>query len=177
MTDRDIFYRIKELLDAARLGISEEQWQSFCSAMEKRLQPMEEEVFVFNIDGGSKGNPGPAGIGIVISNADGEVLEEHYEYIGEQTNNVAEYRALLAALKIASAQKYRHIVIKTDSELLALQVNGEYQVKNKQLLPLYFSVADAKTGFQSFVIENIPRSENQRADRLANLAISREMMS
>jgi ribonuclease HI len=177
MTDRDIFERIKSMLDAVRLGISETQWQSFCTAIEKRLQPPEEEVFIFNIDGGSKGNPGPAGIGIVVSNVDGDVLEEHYEYIGEQTNNVAEYRALLSALKMASERKYRHIIIKTDSELLACQVNGEYQVKNKQLLPLYFSVEDAKAGFQSFVIENIPRAENQRADRLANLAISRETMS
>jgi ribonuclease HI len=176
MTDRDIFERIKAMLDAVRLGISEEQWQSFCTSVEKRLRPPEEDVFIFNIDGGSKGNPGPAGIGIVISNADGDVLEEHYEYIGEQTNNVAEYRALLSALKRAGEQQYRHIVIKTDSELLARQVNGEYQVKNKQLLPLYFSVEEAKANFSSFAIENIPRSENQRADRLANLAISRELM-
>jgi ribonuclease HI len=176
MTDREIFERIKKMLDAVRLGISEDQWLSFCTAVEARLRPPEEDVFVFNIDGGSKGNPGPAGIGIVVSNADGDVLEEHYEYIGEQTNNVAEYRALLSALKLAREQKYRHILIKTDSELLARQINGEYQVKNKQLLPLYFSVQDAKADFTSFAIENIPRAENQRADRLANLAISRETM-
>ncbi len=177
MTDATIFKNIQKIVTAEQLELDEEQWQAFCRRMEKMISPQTGSAAVFNIDGGSRGNPGPAGIGIVISDVDGKLLSEHYEFIGQQTNNVAEYHALLKALELAAEMKISHLFIRTDSELVAKQVQGEFQVKNAQILPLYLQVERNIREFDSFSIENIPRAANQRADRLANLAISQALLN
>ena len=176
MTDALIFDKIKQVLTADQLELGEEQWQAFCGRMEKLISPQTGAAAVFNIDGGSRGNPGPAGIGVVVSNLDGKLLSEHYEFIGEQTNNVAEYHALLKALQLAEELHIRSVFIRTDSELVAKQVQGEFQVKNAQIVPLYLQVEQAVRRLESFSIANIPRSANQRADRLVNLAISQALL-
>ncbi|MBN2357095.1 ribonuclease HI family protein [candidate division KSB1 bacterium] len=132
---------------------------------------------IIHIDGAARNNPGPAGIGIVILNAEGNTLREHHEYIGEETNNIAEYRALLKALHLAGEMDLDDLVVRTDSELLAKQMNGTYRVKNINLLNLYFQVQEKKASFARLVIEQVPRQDNRRADMLANLAIDAAQMA
>ncbi|HPI73758.1 MAG TPA: ribonuclease HI family protein [bacterium] len=174
MTDAAVFQLIVERVTAQHLGIDEAHWRRFCERVKKEWLDKSTAVVRVHIDGGSKGNPGPAGIGIVFSDADGAVLHEHYEYIGEQTNNAAEYHALLKALELAEELGYHALSLHSDSELLVGQISGDYQVKNERLLPLYFRAEEAIRRLRSFSIRAIPRAENKRADRLANLAISRQ---
>jgi ribonuclease HI len=125
-----------------------------------------------NIDGASRGNPGPAGIGIVIRGADKKKLKELYKYIGETTNNVAEYTALVYGLEEALILKADEVTVNVDSELVAKQLTGEYRVKDDKIKPLFDSAAHMLSGFKSFEIKHIDRSENKEADRLANKAIN-----
>ncbi|NLP10295.1 ribonuclease HI family protein [bacterium] len=174
MTDAAVFQLIVNKVTAQHLGIAEEHWQRFCERVKKEWLDKSAAVIQVHIDGGSKGNPGPAGIGVVFSDADGAVLREYYEYIGEETNNAAEYHALLKALDLAEEMGYDSLSLHSDSELLVGQISGDYQVKNERLLPLYFRAEEAIRRLRSFSIRAIPRAENKRADRLANLAISRQ---
>jgi ribonuclease HI len=122
-------------------------------------------------DGASRGNPGPAGIGVVLE-IDGDSRPiEYSEYIGEATNNVAEYRALLLALSEAEKLSPSSLTILSDSELLVRQLNGEYRVKSDLLKPLYQEACWRLRGFPGTRILHVGRGENQSADRLANLAI------
>ena len=122
-------------------------------------------------DGASRGNPGPAGIGVVLEVEGGSRRIERSEYIGEATNNVAEYRALLLALSEAEKLSPSSLTILSDSELLVRQLNGEYRVKSDLLLPLYREACHRLRGFPGTRILHIGRGENQDADRLANRAI------
>lgn len=132
-------------------------------------------AIIVNIDGGARGNPGPAAYGVVIRNAKGEILEELGEYLGIQTNNVAEYSGLLAALEYAERKKIGSIKILSDSELLVRQMRGQYRVKNPALKQL-FDRAQAKVHkLQKFSIEHVLRESNRDADRLVNQVLdSRE---
>ncbi len=122
-------------------------------------------------DGASRGNPGPAGIGVVLE-IDGDSRPiECSEYIGEATNNVAEYRALLLALAEAEKLSPSSLTILSDSELLVRQLNGEYRVKSVHLKPLYREACRRLRGFPGTRILHVGRGENQSADRLANRAI------
>ena len=121
-------------------------------------------------DGASKGNPGPAGIGFTIEK-DGVVLEESCEYTGKTTNNIAEYTALVAAVKRMKELGATDVIIYSDSELAVKQINGIYKVKNKGLKPLYSEVTKLLEEFDSFRVIHVPREENSTADRLANKAI------
>lgn len=121
-------------------------------------------------DGASKGNPGDAAIGFTIEKDD-VTLEEHCEYIGQATNNVAEYRACIAALDRMRELGATDVVIHSDSELLVKQINGLYRVKNPGLIPLYSEVMKSAGGFTSFTARHVPRGENSTADGLANTAI------
>jgi ribonuclease HI len=125
---------------------------------------------IANIDGGSRGNPGPAGYGVHIERADGAILELK-EFLGSCTNNVAEYRGLLAALRWAAEHGVSDLRIRSDSELLVKQMRGEYRVKNPGLLPLYDEARALirKIGRVSF--EHVRREFNKDADRLANEAM------
>lgn len=122
-------------------------------------------------DGASRGNPGNAGIGIVFIDENNNVIKEINDYIGETTNNIAEYTALVTALREALEMQCDEIKVFSDSELMVKQINKEYQVKNKGLKPLYEEVCSLINEFKSFTIQHIRREHNKRADELANRGI------
>ena len=124
-------------------------------------------------DGGARGNPGPAGIGAVLYNEDKKIVADISHYLGETTNNQAEYRALIAALKKARELGGQEIACYLDSELVVKQLNREYKVKNKDLAPLFLEVYNLSLGFQKISFIHIPREQNSVADRLANEAMDR----
>lgn len=121
-----------------------------------------------NVDGGARGNPGPAAIGVVVRDRDGVVLEERGERIGRATNNVAEYRALLLGIERAMAIGATDLELVGDSELIVRQVRGEYKVKDATLRQLHREVKTALVGLDSWSIRHVPREENAAADRLVN---------
>jgi ribonuclease HI len=121
-----------------------------------------------NVDGGSRGNPGPAAIAAVIQDGNGEVVEEQSEAIGTATNNVAEYRALLLGIERAAALGARRLEVIGDSELIVRQVNGEYKVKDDALRELHRQVQKALGGFEKWSVRHVRRDENAEADRLVN---------
>jgi ribonuclease HI len=124
-----------------------------------------------HVDGGARGNPGPAAIGAVLSTPEGEVLDEVSERIGETTNNVAEYRALLLGLERARALGATEVEVINDSELVARQVNGAYKVKHAGLRPLYDRAMAALEGFDRWSLRSVPREQNAHADQLVNAAL------
>ena len=124
-------------------------------------------------DGGSRGNPGPAGFGVFIEGPDGEKLAELSEYLGKTTNNVAEYSALLAALEWALRHNHPRLRVVADSELLVRQMQGRYKVSSRDLRPLFDEAKRRIARLHAFRIEHVLRARNQKADRLANLAIDR----
>ncbi|MEK6277156.1 MAG: ribonuclease HI family protein [Actinomycetota bacterium] len=121
-----------------------------------------------NVDGGARGNPGPAAIAAVVTDDDGKVLEEHGEAIGTATNNVAEYRALLLGIERAAALGATEMDLIGDSELVVRQVKGEYKVKDETLRGLHTQVRKALDGFERWSIGHVRREENAEADRLVN---------
>jgi ribonuclease HI len=123
------------------------------------------------IDGGSRGNPGLSAIGVVVEDDAGLVLETVSTVIGVATNNVAEYRALLAGLEIAARRGAREVELSSDSELLVRQMLGEYKVKNKGLKPLHAEARERAARFSRFAIRHVDREENARADELVNRAL------
>jgi ribonuclease HI len=127
-----------------------------------------------NVDGGARGNPGPAAIGVVLRNGDGSVLEEVGETIGEATNNVAEYRALLRGIELAAARGAEELELVGDSELVVRQVEGRYKVKHAGMKKLHEEVKQALRGFDSWSIRHVGRAENADADRLVNEALDGE---
>ncbi|MBK5094831.1 MAG: ribonuclease HI family protein [Deltaproteobacteria bacterium] len=132
---------------------------------------MKKRAVTVRSDGASRGNPGPSGIGVVLE-VDGEDCPiERFEYIGEATNNVAEYRALLLGLSEAEKLSPSSLTILSDSELIVRQLNAEYRVKSDLLKPLYLEACRRLRGFPGTRILHIDRGENQAADRLANRAI------
>jgi ribonuclease HI len=124
-----------------------------------------------NIDGGSRGNPGPASYGVVICNPQGEVIARLKKYIGRATNNVAEYYGLIAALDYAQANNIRALRIESDSELLVKQMRGQYKVKSADLKPLFERAKKMSQSFASFRIDHVYREQNAEADALANEAM------
>ena len=126
------------------------------------------------IDGASKGNPGPSGIGVVVCHGY-ETIKNISSYIGDSTNNVAEYTALIYALQEALKLKAEILEIKTDSQLLSRQINRIYKVKNTNILGLYNQVLHLMEAFKQVSIKNIPRTENRGADKLANQAIKEQL--
>jgi ribonuclease HI len=126
---------------------------------------------VVHVDGGARGNPGPAAIGVVVSDADGRLLEEVAEPIGETTNNVAEYRALLRGLERAHALGADEVEVVGDSELVAKQVSGQYKVKHAGLRPLHAEARRALAGFERWHVRTVPRAQNAAADALVNAAL------
>ncbi|MCB9808027.1 ribonuclease HI family protein [Candidatus Peribacteria bacterium] len=123
-------------------------------------------------DGGSRGNPGQAAIGIVIEDpVRGEVVRNHCERIGVETNNVAEYRALIEGLKLAKRYHPNRLICHLDSELIVKQLNGEYRVKMETLRPLFDEINELAQEFPDIVFMHIPRSDNHRADALVNKAL------
>jgi ribonuclease HI len=126
---------------------------------------------VVNVDGGARGNPGPAAIGVVVSGPDGEVLEEHAERIGRATNNVAEYRALLNGIERAAALGASELELVGDSELIVRQMRGEYKVKDAALRELHTAAKRSLERFDRWSIRHVRREHNAAADRLVNEAL------
>lgn len=138
----------------------------------RRVQPGRQlEELVLHVDGGSRGNPGPAAVGVVVSAPDGTVIDELAETIGVATNNVAEYRAVLRGLARAAELGARAVEIVGDSELVVRQLNGDYKVKHPAMKPLYEETTAALRAFDRWRIRSVPRSENARADELVNAAL------
>jgi len=128
-------------------------------------------MIVAYIDGGARGNPGPAGYGVRIEDEMGELITEFSGFLGSATNNVAEYNGLLAALRYARENGHRKVRIKSDSELLVKQMRGEYRVKNAGLQPLFQQARTLAEDFERIVYEHVRREQNKDADRLANVAM------
>jgi len=128
-------------------------------------------AFQANIDGGSRGNPGPAAYGVVVRDARGEVVARLKKYIGQNTNNVAEYYGLIAALDYAQAHGIRALRVESDSELLVKQMRGQYKVKSADLRPLFERARKMAQGLESFRIDHVYREQNREADALANQAL------
>ncbi len=128
-------------------------------------------VYIANVDGASRGNPGPASYAVVLRDPDGKVILELGKKLGRDTNNVAEYYALLAALDYAVTHDIKALRIRSDSELLVRQMQGRYKVKSADLKPLHERASKLSRQLEYFVIEHVPREMNREADGLANLAL------
>ena len=124
-----------------------------------------------NIDGGARGNPGPAAYGVVVRDLNGEVVARLKKYIGQNTNNVAEYFALIAALDYAQTHGIRALRVVSDSERLVMQMRGHYQVKSGDLRPLYERAKKMAQSLESFRMEHVYREQNREADALVNQAL------
>ncbi len=129
------------------------------------------DILHIYIDGASRGNPGPAGIGIVIVNESGVTIKNIDKSIGHATNNIAEYTALISGMEEAHGLGAKELIINTDSELVAKQLGGEYKVKSPALKDLHSKVVRLLNSFELVKINNIPREDNRAADKLANKAI------
>jgi len=134
---------------------------------------MQEEKLIIYTDGGARGNPGPAGIGAVLYDEKKEIIAEISEYIGETTNNQAEYRAVIAALEKAKDLEAQELVFYLDSELVVKQLNGQYKVKNEGLVPLFVKIHNLKLNFKKISFSHVRREYNKEADALANKAMDR----
>jgi ribonuclease HI len=124
-----------------------------------------------NVDGGARGNPGPAAIGAIVRDGAGAVLAERGERIGRATNNVAEYRALLLGIELAAELGASELELVGDSELIVRQVKGEYKVKDSAMRELHAEVKKALSGFEGWSIRHVRREQNSEADRLVNEAL------
>jgi ribonuclease HI len=126
---------------------------------------------IVHVDGGARGNPGPAAIGVVVSDSDGNLIDELGEPIGPATNNVAEYRAVLRGIEWARGLGADEVEIVNDSELVARQLTGAYKVKHPSMRPLHSEATAALGAFERWSIRTVPREQNARADELVNRAL------
>lgn len=131
------------------------------------------DIFVANVDGASRGNPGPASYAVILRGPDGATRFQADKYIGRATNNVAEYYGLIAALDYAAAQGIDRLLVRSDSELLVRQMQGRYKVHSPDLKPLHERARKLAHGFAYFAIEHVRREQNREADELANIALDR----
>ena len=140
-----------------------------------------DKKYLIHTDGGSRGNPGPAAIGVVIESADKSLKKEYGEYIGKTTNNEAEYRAVIFALKklklLIGKDKARDAVIEmhTDSELVQRQLTGEYKLSDRNIQQFFLEIWNLKMDYGSVSFRHIPREENHGADRMVNSALDKEL--
>jgi len=134
-------------------------------------QKLSSAAYRANIDGGSRGNPGPASYGVVIRDGSGQIVARLKKYIGRTTNNVAEYYGLIAALDYAQSHAIRALRIESDSELLVKQMRGQYKVKSEDLRPLFERAKKMSQTFETFRIDHVYREQNREADALANEAM------
>jgi ribonuclease HI len=137
----------------------------------KTVSTTQADTLVAHIDGGARGNPGPAGYGVFLRDAKGQIVAELSRYLGRQTNNFAEYSALVAALEYALQHGCRALRVYSDSELMVKQIKGIYKVRNEGLRPLYERAQRLMLELEDFRIEHVRREQNRDADRLANQAM------
>ena len=170
-----VFRALAEGLDLVKVGekfrLSPEALREIFLEAVDYFADLEEGVWSLYCDGASRGNPGLAGAGVVLIDPNGEVREEHQEFLGQATNNVAEYRALLIGLKRARDLGIRKLRVFSDSELLVRQINGSYRVKQPHLLALWQEAQRELHQFESHGVTHVPRELNRHADRLANQGI------
>jgi len=173
----------KKKIIIKRKGVSQ---KSISNVDEIKTADMNEEIFqgaeltlipvysslLIYVDGASTGNPGPAGIGIVIFDKEDRQVGKVSCYIGKGTNNYAEYMALIRGMKIAIYFNTKNLKIRSDSELVVKQIRGEYKVNSKNIIPLFEEAVKLKAMFQRFRIEHVPRNLNDKADYLAKKAVS-----
>ena len=138
-----------------------------------RALPPDPGHLIVSCDGASRGNPGPAGIGAVITDERGAILGEIARGIAETTNNVAEYTAVIEGLALAAELGARTVTLRSDSQLLINQLTGRYRVKSEHLQPLHRRVRSIAAGFERISFEHVPREENSAADALANIGVDR----
>jgi ribonuclease HI len=163
---------LQEVQDELRL--TTEQLREVFLEVADHFQALEAGGWSLYCDGASRGNPGQAGAGAVLIDGCGNVRGQYGEYLGQTTNNVAEYQALLLGLKKARGLGVKKIRVFADSELLVRQIKGQYRVKAAHLLPLYEAAKQALTEFETYEISHVPREMNHLADRLANTAIDQK---
>ena len=140
------------------------------------MAPTSEQVWTLRCDGGSRGNPGPGALGYVLLDDAGREVEAKGEYLGVCTNNVAEYRSLLAGLAAAARHGVRTLKVQMDSELVVRQMLGQYKVKNEGLKPLHAEAREALQRIGVVRFESVPRDDNGRADGLVNEALDRALL-
>lgn len=137
--------------------------------------------YIIHTDGGSRGNPGPAALGVVIEASDGSLKKEYGEYIGEKTNNEAEYRAVISALKKLKSLIGKDkagdadVLVHADSELLVKQMNGEYKISDKNIQAWFIEIWNLKLDFGKVTFTHVFREQNKAADRMVNLALDKEL--
>ncbi len=136
-----------------------------------------DEVLLLYCDGAARGNPGPAGAGVVLQRPSGEVVERCGRYLGEATNNVAEYEALLLGLERARARGAREVHVMADSQLMIRQLEGAYKVRAAHLKPRVERARQLISSFERVVLRHVPREENRAADQMANLAIDERLQA
>jgi ribonuclease HI len=139
------------------------------------MTPTHDAAWTLRCDGGSRGNPGPGALGYVLCDPRGREIEARGEYLGVCTNNVAEYRSLIAGLGAAARHGARTVVVRMDSELVVRQMMGQYKVKNAGLKPLYAEARTAVTQVGVVRFESVPRDDNGRADGLVNEALDQAL--
>ncbi len=154
-----------------RFGLTDDQLLNIFQEVADYYYNLEEGVWSLYCDGASRGNPGLAGAGVVLVDPNGEIALRHREYLGQATNNVAEYRGLLLGLKLARNLGIKKLRVHSDSELLVRQLNGVYRVKQPHLRTLWQEARGALQQFETCEIIHVPRELNREADRLANQAI------
>ena len=126
------------------------------------------------IDGGSRGNPGPAAAGFTLADSNGNQIQAKGFFLGQTTNNIAEYTSFLKALEAAKQTQAEQLTVYSDSELLVKHINGQYKVKSEQIRPLFRKAVELLNGFKSWQVHHIPREKNQRADDIVNRALNLE---
>lgn len=131
---------------------------------------------ILNTDGGARGNPGPAGVGVVLTKEEKIIFQEG-RYIGETTNNQAEYKALILGLEKAKEMGVKEVECRLDSELIVKQMNREYKVRDADLAPLFVKVWNLSLSFQKITFRHVPREQNKQADKLVNEALDKALKS
>jgi ribonuclease HI len=177
MIDKEKFEKILSSLDFDKIlrdnpEISKEDINRIINKLKDYIsEDKKEKCFHIFIDGASRGNPGDSGIGVVIKDENMNTIKEYSEYIGVNTNNSAEYIALIYALKKIKTLKTSKLKIYSDSKLMVNQIKGLYKIKNQKLIELYWEVINLLKRFKLCDIMEIPREDNKRADALANMGI------
>jgi ribonuclease HI len=157
-----------------RFGLAPEDLQNLFREAAGLYQDREEGFWRLHCDGASRGNPGPAGAGMVLFDSQGRLQANQGRYLGETTNNVAEYQALLLGLEEARRLEVKKLQVLADSELMVKQINGRYRVKAPHLIPLWRAALSALKEFETWTITHVPREENHLADEAANRAIDQK---
>jgi ribonuclease HI len=172
-----VFRSLAEGADLSQLreqfGLTPDQLRNIFNEVADYYHTLEQGVWTIYCDGASRGNPGLAGAGVVLVDPIGEVAAQNQEFLGQATNNVAEYRGLLLGLKMAQNLGIKKIRVCSDSELLVRQINGSYRVKQPHLLAPWQEAQRELNRFETHEVTHVPREMNHQADRLANQAIDR----